>query len=122
VVGIEGYPPAARDAAANAAACGLANVRILPTGAAEGLRVLKAEGFRPGFALLDPPREGAAEALPLLAELAPAHILYISCAPPTLARDLGFLRGRGYVPRWILPADMFPQTSHLEAATLLRRG
>lgn len=121
VVGIEAYPPAARDAAANAAANGLDNVRILPCGADEGLRILAAEGFRPDFALLDPPREGALEALPLLAELAPAHILYVSCAPPTLARDLGILHARGYRPEWILPADMFPQTSHLESATLLRR-
>lgn len=122
VVGIEGYPPAARDAAANAAANNLDNVRIVPSGADEGLRALAAEGFRPAFAVLDPPREGASEALPLLAELGPAHILYVSCAPPTLARDLGVLRARGYQPEWILPADMFPQTSHLESATLLRRG
>jgi 23S rRNA (uracil1939-C5)-methyltransferase len=122
VVGIEGYPPAAKDAAANAAANGLGNVRVFPSGADEGLRRLAAEGFRPEFALLDPPREGALEAIPLLADLAPAHILYVSCAPPTLARDLGLLRARGYRPEWIVPADMFPQTSHLESATLLRRG
>lgn len=122
VAGIEGYPPAARDAAANAASNGLGNVRVLASAVEEGLRVLAAEGFRPAFALLDPPREGALEALPLLAELAPAHILYVSCSPGTLARDLGFLGARGYRLQWILPADMFPQTSHLESAALLQRG
>jgi len=122
VVGVEGYPPAARDATENARTNGFDNVRVLPAPADQGLRALAAEGFRPSFALLDPPREGAAEALDGLAELAPDHILYISCAPPTLARDLNVLRAKGYQIQWVRAADMFPQTAHLESITLLERA
>ncbi|MDW7712529.1 MAG: TRAM domain-containing protein, partial [Deferrisomatales bacterium] len=87
VVGLEAYPPAARDAQANAEANGLRNVRVLPQPAAEGLRRLAGEGFHPSFALLDPPREGAADAIAGLGTLAPDRLLYVSCSPPTLARD-----------------------------------
>ncbi|MHB8766928.1 MAG: class I SAM-dependent RNA methyltransferase [Deferrisomatales bacterium] len=121
VVGVEGYPPAARDAQANAARHGLDRIRVLGEPAAAGLRALRAEGLRPAFALLDPPREGAAEALPLLAELGPRHLLYVSCSPPTLARDLRTLAELGYGVRWTRGADMFPQTAHLESITLLER-
>lgn len=122
VVGVEGYPPAARDARANAQANGFQNVRILAQPAAEGLIRLASEGFRPTFALLDPPREGMAEAIDGLSRLCPERILYVSCAPPTLARDLKALFAFGYRLEWVRAADMFPQTAHLEALALLRRG
>jgi 23S rRNA (uracil1939-C5)-methyltransferase len=121
VVGIEGYPPAAADAEGNARRNGLGNVRILARPAAEGLHVLAGEGFRPGFALLDPPREGAADVLTSLAALEPPHLLYVSCSPSTLVRDLGILAGLGYRVEWTRMADMFPQTAHAESLTLLRR-
>jgi 23S rRNA (uracil1939-C5)-methyltransferase len=120
VAGIEDYPPAARDAGANAGRNGLPRVRVLGEPARPGLATLAAEGFRPDFALLDPPREGAAEVVGPLADLAPEQILYVSCAPPTLARDLKAFTGRGYRIEWTRIADMFPQTAHVESLTLLR--
>ncbi len=121
VVAIEGYPPAARDAAANASAHGLDDVEVLPLPVAAGLERLHARGLRPEFALLDPPREGAAEAVAPLAALGPGHVLYVSCSPPTLVRDLKLFQAEGYRVEWLRAADMFPQTAHLESVTLLRR-
>jgi 23S rRNA (uracil1939-C5)-methyltransferase len=121
VAAVEGYPPAAACGERNALRNGFGNVRALSLPAAEGLRVLAEEGFRPRFAVLDPPREGAREALQPLAALAPDHVLYISCSPPTLARDLGLLAGFGYRVQWTRMADMFPQTAHMESMTLLAR-
>lgn len=121
VLGVEGYPPAARDAERNAHGNGLHHVRVLASPVPEGLRAAAAEGLHPRFALLDPPREGARDALTGLAALDPEWVLYVSCAPPTLARDLGILGGLGYRVLWTRIADMFPQTAHTESVTLLRR-
>jgi 23S rRNA (uracil1939-C5)-methyltransferase len=72
--------------------------------------------------LLDPPRRGCApEALAALAALAPRHLLYVSCHPGTLARDLRLLVGHGYRVRRVQPVDMFPQTHHVETAVLIDR-
>lgn len=120
VVGVEGYPPAARDGEHNAKVNGLSRVRMLSLEAGEALQTLKREGYRPALTLLDPPREGAVGVLDDLADLSPEHILYVSCSPPTLARDLRVLAGRGYRVEWVRAADMFPQTAHLEALVLLR--
>lgn len=122
VVGVEGYPPAARDAGYNAEHNGLANVRVLAAPAAAALAELGAEGYRPSFVLLDPPREGAEDAMVPLAALSAERILYISCSPPTLVRDLGLLAAQGYAVEWARAADMFPQTAHTEALALLRRA
>ncbi len=122
VVAVEGYPPAARDAERNATRAGLAQVRVLAQPVATGLRRLAAEHCRPRFALLDPPRDGAGDAVDSLADLGPERILYISCAPPTLVRDIQRLCTRGYRVEWTRMADMFPQTAHVESLTLLRLG
>jgi len=88
---------------------------------ADALAHLAREGLRPRFALLDPPRDGASDAVDGLADLRPEWIFYISCAPPTLVRDLQRLAARGYRVEWTRMADMFPQTAHMESLTLLRR-
>lgn len=72
--------------------------------------------------VLDPPREGAKTILNKLAELAPEKIIYVSCDPPTLARDLKKLTELGYRILKILPFDMFPQTYHIESAALLSKA
>ena len=72
--------------------------------------------------ILDPPRAGCAESLlKVCAETAPETIIYVSCEPPTLARDLKFLTGNGYRVQEMTPFDMFPQTGRLECAVLLKR-
>lgn len=72
--------------------------------------------------LLDPPRQGLGRTAALLPQLQPEQIIYISCDPATLARDLGLMSGCGYRVQRVIPVDMFPQTHHIESVTLLERN
>ncbi len=73
--------------------------------------------------MVNPPRSGCqAEVLEALASLAPATIIYVSCNPTTLARDLDLLLAKGYTVNDLQPVDMFPQTVHLETVVRLRRS
>ena len=72
--------------------------------------------------VLDPPREGARAALEPLAALAAPRIVYVSCDPATLARDLAELEARGYRPRYAQPLDLMPQTAHIEVVAVLERA
>ncbi len=119
VVAVEGYPPAARDGAANARRNGLDNVEVRAQPVARALEDMVRAGEHPGFVVMDPPREGAPEALSGLLALRPAHVLYVSCSPQTLARDLRHLTRDAYRVAWVRSADMFPQTAHMESLTLL---
>jgi len=122
LIGIESTPSACYDFANNLDA--FDNVSLYE-GAVEAilpglLPLLKPEP--PDLALLDPPRAGLhPKALDALAELAPENIIYVSCDPSTLARDLKRLGGKGYQVQTIHAFDMFAQTYHLETATLLQR-
>jgi 23S rRNA (uracil1939-C5)-methyltransferase len=81
------------------------------------------KGERPGLIVVDPPRIGlGAEITALLAEIAPAGLVYVSCDPATLARDLGALLGAGYAIESMALADLFPQTFHLETVVRLQRA
>ena len=72
--------------------------------------------------VLDPPREGIhADVAAALIDLAPGRIVYVSCNPATLARDLAVFAAGGYRPDAVLPVDMFPHTAHVECVTALRR-
>lgn len=71
--------------------------------------------------LLDPPRQGAREVMPALLKLAPASIIYVSCDPATLARDLGALRAGGYELAQLEVHDTMPNTAHVEVVTRLQR-
>ena len=72
--------------------------------------------------VLDPPREGAKEILEGIASLATRKIIYVSCDPATLSRDLKRLNELGWSPRRVKPFDMFPQTYHVESVALLEKG
>ena len=120
VTGVEGYAPSIDDAIANAAANGVANARFQVSDAALAVRRLAARGERFDLVILDPPRAGA-EAVGEIARLAPKAIIYVSCDPPTLARDLALLGENGYRVAGSQPVDIFPQTYHLESVTLLKR-
>ncbi|MCM0081486.1 23S rRNA (uracil(1939)-C(5))-methyltransferase RlmD [Geomonas sp. Red32] len=118
VVGVEGYAPSIEDAVANAAANGVANASFRVSDVAAAVRKLASRGERFDLVVLDPPRAGA-EAAGEIARLRPAHIIYVSCDPATLARDLGTLCAGGYRVVRSQPVDMFPQTYHLESVTEL---
>lgn len=121
VTGIEEYALSIAAAEANRTLNGIANAEFICADAASGLKQLAASGRRFDTVILDPPRTGAAEAVPDLCRLNPARIIYVSCDPSTLARDCGLLAESGYHVRECVPVDMFPQTYHLESVTLLQK-
>ena len=117
VTGIEDYAPAISDAVANAARNGIANAEFYAE-AAEGC------ASRHGYfdrVVLDPPRTGAWPVVRDLLALGAAQILYVSCDPATLARDLKPLVHNGYSVVSSQPFDLFPQTWHVESLTVLQR-
>lgn len=121
VVGVEGNPSAIATAKANAADNGIANVQFYTEDLTQ--IPIQAEWIRPySQILLDPPRAGALEVLPLLPLLRPRQILYISCNPATLARDAGFLvHTHGFNLKSVGVMDMFPHTTHVEAIALFTK-
>ena len=120
LVGVELVPQAVEDARRNAARNGIASARFLCMDAAQAAAQLAGEGWRPDVVLLDPPRRGCEPALlRAVAEMAPGRVVYISCDPATLARDLKLLGEMGYGAARITPVDMFPRTGHVEIIALL---
>lgn len=125
VTGVEGDPRLVERARENARRNGLdrtARFEAADLSAPDALAPFLAEGV--DRLLLDPPRSGAAEALRSLAGTRPPErIVYVSCRPESLARDVGWLvRALGYRLRTLALADMFPQTSHVETVATLERG
>jgi 23S rRNA (uracil1939-C5)-methyltransferase len=116
-VGIEESPAAVKDAEANCS--DLPNLRFI-AGKVED--VLPKLTERPTKVLLDPARVGCERpVLDALLSAQPERIVYVSCEPATLARDLAILREGGYTLRSVQPLDMFPQTYHVESVSLLTR-
>ncbi len=122
VIGVEVVPQAVEDARRNAAENGIANAQFLCADAAQAADKLAAEGVRPDAVVLDPPRKGCDEALiATVAAMAPERVVYVSCDPATLARDLARFKAQGYVTRQVQPVDMFPRTAHCENVALLQK-
>ncbi|KAF0194232.1 MAG: 23S rRNA (uracil1939-C5)-methyltransferase [Bacillota bacterium] len=122
VIGIEIVPEAIRDAEENAHLNRITNTEFI-CGAAEDVvpRLIK-QGQRPDVYIVDPPRTGCDEKL--LATIAankPDRLVYVSCNPATLARDLKYLSERGFAVVEVQPVDMFPHTSHVECVVLMSR-
>jgi len=79
-----------------------------------------AQGLRPDVIVVDPPRKGCDEVfLQAMVDMTPKRIVYVSCNPSTLARDLRFLEDRGYETKEVQIVDMFVQTKHVECVTWL---
>ncbi len=120
VVGIEVVPDAVADARENAVRNRVANVRYVCGDATVELPRLAAEGTTADVIVLDPPRKGCDEpVLHAMAAMGPSRIVYVSCNPASLARDLGILGGLGYRTVEVQPVDMFPHTAHVESCSLL---
>ncbi len=116
LVAVESHPAAVRDLQENARRLQPEKVTALRGRVEEVLPTLQ----RPvDLALLDPPRRGAHQAIPALLQARPRRIVYVSCHPGTLARDLRVLCAGGYRVVRIQPIDLFPQTFHVESVTLL---
>jgi 23S rRNA (uracil1939-C5)-methyltransferase len=120
VIGIELSEEAVRNARENARLNGLSNCRFHAGDAAELAEELPALVPAGAVAVVNPPRSGCDRAvLAALAELRPRSLVYVSCDPETLARDLDLLRGYGYHTLEVQPVDMFPQTGHVESVARL---
>lgn len=122
VIGVEVVPAAVEDARRNAQVNGIDNARFICADAAEAAAQLAREGVRPDVVVLDPPRKGCDESLiDTVVTMAPDRVVYVSCDPATLARDLGRFAARGYATASVQPVDMFPRTAHCETVAVLRR-
>jgi 23S rRNA (uracil1939-C5)-methyltransferase len=119
VTGIEENAASIAAAQANSSANKISTAEFIRADAVAGARRLADSGRVFDSVILDPPRSGAADAVPEMIRLNPGRIIYVSCDPSTLARDCGLLEAGGYIVRESVPVDMFPQTYHIESITLL---
>ena len=121
-IGAEVIPAAIEDAKANAARNGVTNTEFLCADAGEAAQELARRGLRPDVICVDPPRKGISpEVVDAIAQMSPTRLVYVSCDPATLARDVARLREKGYHLQQAEAADLFPRTGHVETVALLSR-
>ena len=122
VTGFEGQGSAIRSAKANAETNNLTNCSFFKKPVHKACEELIAKGEKYDCIIVDPPRQGAPNLASSLATLTDNKIIYISCDPATLGRDLSQLVGLGFVVETIQPMEMFPQTHHIETIVLLKKS
>ena len=122
LVGVEIIPDAVKDAEENAERNGIRNARFICADAPAAAEQLRQEGLSPDVVILDPPRKGCGEELVrTICQMNPERVVYVSCDPATLARDLKYFAVNGYVTREVTPCDMFSRTAHVESVAFLTR-
>ena len=120
VIGVERNPAAVKDAAANARRNKIANARFVCADATEWMAAAAGEGLRPDVVFLDPPRAGSTpECITAVNKMKPRRVVYVSCDPETLARDVAAFTRLGWRAAKFCPVDLFPQTKHVETVVLL---
>lgn len=120
VIGVERNPAAVKDAAANARRNKIANARFVCADATEWMAAAAGEGLHPDVVFLDPPRAGSTpECIAAVNKMKPRRIVYVSCDPETLARDVAAFTRLGWRAAKFCPVDLFPQTRHVETVVLL---
>ena len=120
VIGVEIVPEAVENAKQNAARNGMDNVEFLCADAGQAARQLAQRGVAPDVLVVDPPRKGLDElARDAILRMLPPRVVYVSCDPATLARDIAELCGAGYVLERAQAFDLFPRTNHVETVVLL---
>ncbi|KMK75276.1 23S rRNA (uracil(1939)-C(5))-methyltransferase RlmD [Alkalihalobacillus pseudalcaliphilus] len=122
VLGVEIVPEAISDAKQNARINGFDHVDFAVGEAEKVIPWWYAQGVRADVLVVDPPRKGCdAELLETILAMKPERVVYVSCNPATLARDLKVLEAGGYRTKEVQPVDMFPQSTHVECCSLLIR-
>ena len=122
VIGVEVIPQAVEDAWDNAKRNGIENAEFFCGDAGQAALALEAKGVRPDVVVVDPPRKGLnADTIEALSRFAARRIVYVSCDPATLARDVALLKERGYRLQNAMAADLFPRCSHVESIVTLIR-
>jgi len=122
VIGAEIVPSAIENARENARLNGIENAEFILADASEAAEKLRASGLSPDAVIVDPPRKGLTPALiGTIAGMSPEKLVYVSCDPATLARDLKLFKEKGYAPSEGAAVDMFPRTAHVETVVLMSR-
>ncbi|MBR0412624.1 MAG: 23S rRNA (uracil(1939)-C(5))-methyltransferase RlmD [Eubacterium sp.] len=122
IFGIEIIPQAVENAKHNAEINGIANAEYICGDAQHGALELEKRGIKADVVVLDPPRKGcSSDLLDTVCRMQPKRIVYVSCDPATLARDLQILSTKGFKVQEITPVDMFPRTPHVESVVLITR-
>lgn len=122
VIGVEVVPQAVEDARDNAKRNGIENAEFFCGDAGQAALQLEREGVRPDVVVVDPPRKGLnADTIEALSRMSPRRIVYVSCDPATLSRDVALLKERGYKLQTAQAADLFPRCAHVETVALLGR-
>ncbi|WP_396194507.1 23S rRNA (uracil(1939)-C(5))-methyltransferase RlmD [Fictibacillus barbaricus] len=120
VYGVEIVPEAIEDARRNAELNNITNAEFAVGKSEEVIPAWKKQGITPDVIVVDPPRKGCdEELLKTIIEMKPKRVVYVSCNPATLARDLRVLEDGGFKTMEVQPVDMFPQTTHCEAVARL---
>ena len=122
VIGVEVIEQAVEDAKENAARNGIENAEFFCGDAGKAALELEAKGIRPDVVVVDPPRKGLnSDAIEAMARISPRRIVYVSCDPATLARDVALLKEKGYRLMNAQAADLFPRCAHVESIVCLCR-
>ena len=120
VIGVEVVEQACIDAEENAKRNGIENATFFCGDAGKAALELESKGIRPDVVVVDPPRKGLnADTIEALARMRPRRIVYVSCDPATLARDVSLLKAHGYALKTALAADLFPRCAHVESIVCL---
>lgn len=124
IIGVEIVPEAIEDAKFNAKNNNIENARFICADALSAAEQLAEEGVKADTVIVDPPRKGCAkEVIEIIVNnFAPKSVVYVSCDPATLARDIKIFGELGYKLMEYTPCDLFPRTSHVECVALLRRA
>ena len=122
VIGVEVIPQAIEDAKDNAKRNGIENAEFFCGDAGKAALELQKQGIRPDVIVVDPPRKGLnQDTIQALDLMSPRRIVYVSCDPATLARDVALLKERGFVLKNAQAADLFPRCAHVESVVTLCR-
>ena len=122
VIGVEVVPQAVEDAKENALRNGITNAEFICGDAGAAALELERRGVRADVVVVDPPRKGLnGDAIEALARFGTKRIVYVSCDPATLARDVALLKEKGYRLENVTAADLFPRCAHVETIVLLGR-
>ena len=122
LIGVEIVPQAVENARQNAMRNGMENATFLCADAARATQILKEKNIHADCVLIDPPRKGCDEAtIDNIVAFQATRLVYVSCNPATLARDLKIFESKGYKAVRACAADLFPRTAHVETVVLLKR-
>ena len=123
LIGVEIVEDAVLDARENAEINGVKNAEFICGDASFAAEKLRTDGLKPDVVVLDPPRKGCGEELvKTVVKMSPERVVYVSCDPETLARDLKTFSELGYKTEEITPVDLFSRTAHIESVALLKSG